>query len=60
LSFEFDYRALSGKLRLKMMCGRESLIDQERYLTLEMPTSEIAHIEREREKTPAKQHQDKA
>jgi hypothetical protein len=37
-------------------------IDQEFHLALEMPTLEMAHVERERERedTPAKQHQYKA
>jgi hypothetical protein len=40
----------------------KTLYNQEQHLALEMPTSEMAHIgrERERENTPAKQHQDKA
>jgi hypothetical protein len=38
----------------------KTLDDRERHLDLEMPTSEIAHAERERENTSAKQHQDKA
>jgi hypothetical protein len=32
----------------------------ERHLGIEMPTSRTAHTEREREITPAKQHQGKA
>jgi hypothetical protein len=39
---------------------KRSLIDQELHLALEMSTSEMAHAERERENTPAKQHQGKA
>jgi hypothetical protein len=33
----------------KMICGSKTLIDQERHLALEMPTSEMAHVGRERE-----------
>jgi hypothetical protein len=33
--------------------------DQERHLALEIPTSETAHVRRERENTHVKQHQDK-
>jgi hypothetical protein len=45
----FDYRVLSGRLRIKHICGSETFIDQERHLALEMPTSEAAHARRERE-----------
>jgi hypothetical protein len=38
----------------------KTLDDQERHLALEMLTSRTAHAERERESTPAKQHQRKA
>jgi hypothetical protein len=37
-----------------------SLDKKEQHLALEMPTSEMAHVERERENTPTKQHQVKA
>jgi hypothetical protein len=37
-----------------------TLDNQERHLTLEMPTSRTAHVERKRENIPAKQHQDKS
>jgi hypothetical protein len=37
-----------------------TLNDQERHLALEVPTSKMAHAEKERESTPVKQHQDKA
>jgi hypothetical protein len=37
----------------------ETLDDQERHLALELPTSKMAHADRERENTPAKQHQGK-
>jgi hypothetical protein len=33
-----------------MICGSETLDDQEQHLVLEMPTSEMAHTGREREK----------
>jgi hypothetical protein len=36
---------------------KRSLIDQERHITLEIPTSETAHTEREREREHAKQYQ---
>jgi hypothetical protein len=35
-------------------------MSQERHLVLEMPTSRMAHTDRRRESTLAKQHQDKA
>jgi hypothetical protein len=38
----------------------KTLDDREWHLALEMPTSRTAHVERERESTPAKQHQGKA
>jgi hypothetical protein len=38
---------------------REHLMNQEQHLALEMPTSRMAHAERERERTPAKQHKGK-
>jgi hypothetical protein len=37
-----------------------SLIDQERYQALEVPTSEMAHVGRERGNIPTKQQQGKA
>jgi hypothetical protein len=39
---------------------KRQLIDQERHLTLEVLTSEMAHARREKENTPAKQQQGKA
>jgi hypothetical protein len=36
-----------------------SLDDQERHLAQEMPTSRMAHADRESENPPAKQHQGK-
>jgi hypothetical protein len=45
LSFEFDYRVLSGRLRIKTFA--EAIYDeQEWHLTLRMLTSEMAHAER--------------
>jgi hypothetical protein len=44
----------------KNICKSKTLVDQERHLTLEMPTSRMAHAKRERESTPVKQHQGKA
>jgi hypothetical protein len=38
---------------------QEHLMNQEQHLALEMPTSRTAHAEKERERTPAKQHKDK-
>jgi hypothetical protein len=38
----------------------KTLIDQERHLALEMPTSRTAHADRGRESTPPKQRQGKA
>jgi hypothetical protein len=37
-----------------------TLDEQELHLALEMPTSRMAHAEKERESTPAKEYQDKA
>jgi hypothetical protein len=59
LSFEFDYRVLSGRIRIKDICGSKTLIDKERYHTLEMSTSRMAHAEKERGNTPVKQQQGK-
>jgi hypothetical protein len=49
--FEFDYRVLSRRLRVKHFTEAKILDDQERHLALEMPTSEMAHAGREREIT---------
>jgi hypothetical protein len=38
----------------------KTLDDRERYLTLEILTSEMAQAEREEQITPTKPHQDKA
>jgi hypothetical protein len=48
-SIEFE-----RKIENKNDLWKRSLIDQERHLTLEMPTSEMAHVGRERENTHAK------
>jgi hypothetical protein len=37
-----------------------TLDSQEWHLALEIPTSRIAHADRERDNTPTKQHQGKA
>jgi hypothetical protein len=39
------------KMENKTHLRKQSLIDQEWYLSLEMPTSETAHTGRERERT---------
>jgi hypothetical protein len=38
----------------------KTLDDREWHLTLEMSITRMAHADKEREKTPAKQHQGKA
>jgi hypothetical protein len=43
-----------------MICRSETLDDQEWHIALEMPILKIAHAVRERENTPAIQHQGKA
>jgi hypothetical protein len=48
------------KIWNKTFVEAESLNDQERHLALEMPTLRMAHVDRERENTHAKQHQGKA
>jgi hypothetical protein len=50
LSFEFNYRVLSGRSRIKTFRGSEIVVDRERHLALEMPTSRMAHADRERER----------
>jgi hypothetical protein len=52
---EFDW-----KIENKNNLREWSLDEQEWHLALEIPTSETAHVERERENTHAKQHQGKA
>jgi hypothetical protein len=43
-----------------MIYGSKTLDDQEWHLALEISTSEMPHVGRERENTPIKQYQDKA
>jgi hypothetical protein len=51
---------LSGREN-KIYFAKVKILDgQEWHLALDMPISRTAHTERERENTPAKQHQDKA
>jgi hypothetical protein len=54
LSFEFDYRVLSRRLRIKYICGSETLDNKKWHLALQMPTSEMTHAEREGENTSVK------
>jgi hypothetical protein len=49
LSFEFDYRVLSGRWRIKHFAEVKTLDDGEQHLALEMTTSRMAHADRERE-----------
>jgi hypothetical protein len=60
LSFEFNYRVVRGIYRIKHFLEVKTLDDREWHHALETPTSRTAHAERERESTPAKQHQGKA
>jgi hypothetical protein len=48
-SIEFEW-----KIENKNDLCKRSLIDRERHLTIEMPTSEMAHAGRERENIHAK------
>jgi hypothetical protein len=48
LSFEFSYRILSGRQRIKYFAKAKTLDDRERHLDLEMLTSRMAHADRER------------
>jgi DNA invertase Pin-like site-specific DNA recombinase len=50
LCFEFNYRVLSERLRIKTFAEAKTLDDQGRHLALEMPISRMAHTERERER----------
>jgi hypothetical protein len=45
-----DYIVLSGRSKIKIFYGSNTLIDQEQHLALEIPTSRTAHAERERER----------
>jgi hypothetical protein len=51
LQFEFEIWSQSFKRKIvnKTNLWRRSLIDQEWHIALEMPTSEMAHTEKERE-----------
>jgi hypothetical protein len=60
LGFEFDYRVLSGRLRIKTFTKAKTLDDQEWHLAQEKPTSEMTHAGSEKDNTPAKQHRGKA
>jgi hypothetical protein len=51
---------LSERYKIKTFSEVGTLDDQEWHVALEMPTSRMAHAERERESTPTKQHQGKA
>jgi hypothetical protein len=51
---------IKRKIKSKIYLWKRSLVDQEQHLTLEVPTSEMAHVGRERENIPTKQHQGKA
>jgi hypothetical protein len=55
LIIDFE-RKMENKTHLRKL----SLIDQERYQALEVPTSEMAHVGRERGNIPTKQQQGKA
>jgi hypothetical protein len=55
LPFKFRKR-----LRIKHFAELKTLDDRERDLAIEMPTLRMAHVDRERENTPAKQHMSKA
>jgi hypothetical protein len=50
---------LSGRENKLDFAEAKTLDGLEWHLALEMPTSRTAHTERERENTPAKQHQAK-
>jgi hypothetical protein len=49
LSFEFNYRVLSGRKSVKWFAEAKTLDDQEWYFALEMLTLRMAHANRERE-----------
>jgi hypothetical protein len=50
LSFEFDYRVSNERLRIKEIYRSNHSMNQEWHLALGMPSSEMAHIGRERER----------
>jgi hypothetical protein len=56
IDFRFRLQSLSRKFRTNYILQKRSRIDQERRLALEVLTSKIAHVRRERENTSAKQH----
>jgi hypothetical protein len=50
LSFEFNYKVLSGRLRIKDIYGSDHSMNQEWHLALGLLSSEMAHTgEGERE-----------
>jgi hypothetical protein len=59
LSFEFDYRVLSGRLGIKHIYRSKILIDQEQHVDPRDADLKIAQAERERENTLTKQYQGK-
>jgi hypothetical protein len=62
LQIEFQIRLQSFEPKIenkKYLRKQKYSINQERHLTLEMSTSRTARVERERESTHTKQHQDK-
>jgi hypothetical protein len=54
LEFWIPLQSFKQKIENKNICGRETLIDRERHIALEMLTSRTAYVDRERENTPAK------
>jgi hypothetical protein len=58
LSFEFDYRVLSERLRLKAICGSDNSTNENGTLSND-DLRNGSRREGEREKAPAKQHQGK-
>jgi hypothetical protein len=54
LSFEFNYRVLSGRLEIKEIGGNDHSMNQKLHLALGMPISKMAHVDREREKHTCK------
>jgi hypothetical protein len=50
---EFEWKIENKNILQK----QKHSMNQEQHLALEMPASRTAHVERERESTPAKQHQ---
>jgi hypothetical protein len=59
-SFEFDYRVLSGRLRIKTFCGSENTQQlRTTPCTRDADLKNDSYRKGERETIPAKQHQDK-